>query len=435
MTRTPSPPSLLAPPSEIDLCGHSLLVGFSGGLDSTVLLHNLAAGNPAQIRAIHVHHGLHADADAWAAHCQRICDSLGIELIVARVRIDDTGLGREGAARAARHAAFARTLRDGEVLALAHHRDDQAETFLLRALRGSGVDGLAAMRPWRAYANGWLWRPLLETSRNALREYAYAHGLSWIEDPSNDDTSFDRNFVRTQVLPLLRTRWPNADAAFARSATLSAEATDLLDAGDQIALANARDAENTLAGDTLQALPATRRARVLRRWVIQRGLPPLPAHGIARIEGDLLGGRADGEARFEWAGACIQHWQGRLHAQPVPLALPVDWSQAWDGSDILQLPTGATLELTGAARFDTPMRAHARQGGERIVLARRTHHHALRHVLQDRGIPPWRRIAMPLLADANGVLQAAGDSILSASLDAWLQAHGARLEWRDAAIA
>ena len=413
----------------------SILVAYSGGLDSTVLLHKLLASNPNCVRALHVHHGLHADADAWAAHCQHACDSLGIELMVERVHVENTGLGREGDARDARHAAFARVLRQDEVLALAHHRDDQAETFLLRALRGSGIDGLAAMRPWRIYANGWLWRPLLETSRDALRDYANQHGLSWIEDPSNEDTSLDRNFLRTQLMPLLRTRWPNADAAFARSAGLSAEAAVLLEVSDHVALASACDEHGTLAGETLQAMPAARRARVLRRWVIQRRLPPLPANGVASIERDLLGGRADGVARFEWAGACIQHWRGRLHAQPVPVALPVDWSQAWDGSEILQLPTGGTLELSGTARFDTPMRVHARQGGERIMLPRRTNHHTLRHVLQHQGIPPWRRIGMPLLGDADGVLQAAGDSILSGALDAWLKAHRARLHWREAVIA
>lgn len=436
----PPEPSMRALPDLVVMRneGRPLLVGYSGGLDSAVLLHLLAQDPDARasgLRAIHVHHGLQSEADEWAAHCRRTCNSLGIELVVERVQVEDAGLGREGAARSARHAAFARVLRDDEVLTLAHHRDDQAETFLLRALRGSGVDGLAAMRSWRAYAQGWLWRPLLETSRDALHDYASTHGLSWIEDPSNDDASLDRNFLRSQVMPLLRTRWSNADAAFARSATLSAEAADLLDAGDAMALASARDDDGTLAGDALQALPPTRRARVLRRWIIQHGLPPLPANGVARIEGDMLGGRADGEARFEWAGACMQHWRGRLYAQSIPLALPSAWSREWDGSDILHLPTGATLELIGAARFDVPMRVHGRQGGERILLPRRTHHHTLRHVLQDQGVPPWRRIGMPLLSDSGGALQAAGDSILSASMDAWLTAQGARLQWRDAVIA
>lgn len=412
-----------------------LLVGYSGGLDSTVLLHTLAGHQPIRIRALHVHHGLHADADAWAAHCQRNCDALGIELLIERVRVADNGLGREGDARHSRHASFARHLRDDEVLALAHHRDDQAETFLLRALRGSGVDGLAAMRPWRAYARGWLWRPLLEVPREALLEYAFEHGLSWIEDPSNGDASLDRNFLRAQVMPLLRTRWPHADPAFARSAALSADAADLLDAGDEIALATVGNGDGGIAIDTLRELPASRRARVVRRWVAERGLPPLPGNGIACIERDLLGASRDGGARFEWADACIQHWRGSLHGHRMPPALPAEWTQPWDGNDVLKLPTGATFALIGAVRFDAPLRMHARQGGERILLPGRTHHHALKHVLQERGIPPWHRNGMPLLSDTHGTLLAAGDDILSATLHAWLQARGARLDWRDAAIA
>jgi tRNA(Ile)-lysidine synthase len=418
--------------------GRPLLVAYSGGPDSAVLLHMLAreAGVRASgLRAIHVHHGLHADAEAWAMHCQRNCDALGIELLVARVRVEDTGLGREGAARAARHAAFARALRDGEVLALAHHRDDQAETFLLRALRGSGVDGLAAMRPWRAYARGWLWRPLLDASREALRAYASEHGLSSIEDPGNDDTSFDRNFLRARVLPLLQARWPQAPAAFARSASLSAEAAQMLVQGDDIALAAIENGDGAIALDALAALPVARRARVLRRWITTHGLPPLPANGIACIERELLVAGKDAEGRFDWAGARIQHWRGRLYAQAVPVPLPHDWQAPWDGSDVLQLPTGATLELAGTARFEAPLVAHARRGGERMILAGRMHHHSLKHVLQERGVPPWQRTGMPLLSDAGGALQAAGDNILSASLEAWLQARGARLHWRAATIA
>ncbi|MEO5629745.1 MAG: tRNA lysidine(34) synthetase TilS [Thermomonas sp.] len=415
--------------------GRPLLVAYSGGLDSTVLLHTLVAGNLGRVRVLHVHHGLHADADSWAAHCQRTCDALGVELLIERVVVGDTGLGREGAARAVRHAAFARELREGEVLALAHHRDDQAETFFLRALRGSGVDGLAAMRPWRAYARGWLWRPLLDTPREALLEYARGHGLSWIEDPSNEDASLDRNFLRNQVLPLLRARWPQAGAAFARSAGLGAEAAALLSDGDDVALTALRNSDGALAIDALQPLPVARRARVLRRWIAQRGLPPLPGNGVACIESDLLGASADAQACFDWAGMRIQRWRGHLHARALPLPLPADWSQDWDGCETLCLPNGATLALVGAESFESRLRAHARQGGERIVLPGRTHHHALKHVLQDMVVPPWQRVCMPLLSDAGGELQAAGDSILSATLDAWLRAQGARLDWRDAVIA
>ncbi len=412
-----------------------ILVAFSGGLDSSVLLHQLAVGNRGRVRAVHVHHGLHAGADAWAAHCQRSCDALDVELLIERVMVADNGLGREGAARVARHAAFAHVLRDGEILALAHHRDDQAETFLLRALRGSGADGLAAMQPWRAYAQGWLWRPLLETPREALREYATRHRLLWIEDPSNDDASLDRNFLRRQVLPLLRTRWPRACDAFARSACLSREAADLLIEGDDIALDTVRNDLGALAIDALQALPVARGARVLRRWIACLGLPPLPGNGIACIEADLLHAAADTEARFDWAGARVQRWRGHLHAHPIPVPLPTDWSQQWDGRDTMPLPTGGSLALAGAACLDAPLRVHARQGGERIILPGRAHHHALKHVLQELDVPPWRRTVMPLLTDMHGELQAAGDRIVSASFGAWLGNNGARLDWRDAPIA
>ena len=410
-----------------------ILLGFSGGLDSTVLLHLLAANERirhAGLRALHVHHGLHADAEAWATHCQRACDVLDVPLVIARVDVERaSGLGLEGAARVARHAAFARALGDGEILALAHHQDDQAETFLLRALRGSGADGLGAMRPWRAYASGWLWRPLLDIPHAALRGYARARRLQWIDDPSNAGTSFDRNFLRNAVMPLLRERWPQAADGFARSAALCTQASELLEAGDVQALAAARRDPHTLDIGALRALPPPRRARVLRRWVAALELPPLPGNGLARIEGELLAAPCDANPRFDWCGARVQRWRNLLHAGTIRGPLAADWSASWDGSTPLALPTGDTLRLLGAQRFDAPLRVHARQGGERIILPRRTHSHALKHVLQDAGIPPWRRERLPLLSDEAGELLAAGDTILSARLVVWLAANGARLEW------
>lgn len=410
-----------------------ILLGFSGGLDSTVLLHLLAADEGirrAGLRAIHVHHGLHADADAWAAHCRRACDALGVAVAIVHVDVERaSGLGIEGAARAARHAAFAEALDDGEILALAHHRDDQAETFLLRALRGSGTDGLAAMRPWRRHASGWLWRPLLDIPYARLCEYAKAHRLQWIDDPSNAGTDFDRNFLRNAVMPLLRERWPHAIDGFARSAALCAQASDLLEIEDAQALAAARRDPHTLDIDALQALPPPRRARVLRRWIAALELPPLPGNGIARIEGELLAAPHDANPRFDWRGARVQRWRNLLHAGAIGAPLPTDWSASWDGSTPLALPTGDTLCLLGAQRFDAPLRVHARQGGERITLPGRTHSHALKHVLQDANIPPWRRERLPLLVDAGGEVLAAGDRIVSARLSAWLAARGARLEW------
>jgi tRNA(Ile)-lysidine synthase len=408
------------------------LVGFSGGLDSSVLLHLLASDADARragLRALHVHHGLHADADRWAEHCQLTCDALGVPVEIVRVAVDRTsGLGLEGAARDARHRAFANALADDEILALAHHRDDQAETFLLRALRGSGVDGLAAMRPWRAYANGWLWRPLLELPREALMTYAREHELHWLDDPSNADLRFDRNFLRNRVMPLLRERWPHASASLARSSALAAQATELLELEDASALQLAMVDDASLDIDALRRIPIERRARVLRHWTGGLGLPALPGHAIERIEILLL---ADGDAGacFEWAGARIERWRDVLHAQRIGEPLPRAWSEIWDGATPLRLPTGDTLSLLGAAGFEQPVRVHARQGGERIVLPQRMHSHVLKHVLQDKGMPPWQRTQLPLLSSADGELLAAGDTILSASLAEWLGARDARLHW------
>jgi tRNA(Ile)-lysidine synthase len=410
--------------------GRSVLAGFSGGLDSTVLLHLLASyAQRAGLRAIHVHHALHADAEAWAKHCQRTCDALGVPLAIVRVEVDRASkLGLEGAARKARHRAFAEAMGDDEILALAHHRDDQAETFLLRALRGSGVDGLAAMRPWRAYANGWLWRPLLDVPLESLLAHAREHDLEWLDDPSNADPSFDRNFLRNRVMPLLRERWPHAGDALARSAALGAQATDLLDVEDASALLRAMRDDHTLDVPALREIPSERRARLLRRWIEGLGLPPLPGHAIERVEALLL---ADGDAGtcFEWAGARLERWRTVLHAQRIREPLPRGWSGIWTGATPLTLPTGDTLSLLGAAGFDKPVRVHARQGGERILLPQRAHSHALKHVLQDQGMPPWHRERLPLVSTADGELLAAGDVILSATLAAWLDAREARLRW------
>ena len=413
--------------------GRAILLGYSGGLDSTALLHLLANDASAcrnGLRAIHVHHGLHADADAWAAHCERACAALGVPLDVVHVEVNhDAGLGIEGAARDARHRAFAAALRNDEILALAHHRDDQAETFLLRALRGSGVDGLAAMRAWRAHANGWLWRPLLGITQHELREYANARQLRWIDDPGNADPRFDRNFLRNEVMPLLRQRWPHAADSFSRSAGLVASTVDMLEGDDAHLLDASRLPDGTLDIGMLEAMPGPRRARILRRWVAESGLPPLPGNGMIAIERDMLGARADASPCFEWAGARVRRWGEVLHAGPALDPLPPAWSQPWDGRDPLALPTGDTLALEGAQGFDAPLLVHARQGGERIVLPKRTHSHALKQVLQDAGIPPWQRERLPLLSDADGSVLAAGDRIVSARMHDWLHTHDAHLRW------
>jgi tRNA(Ile)-lysidine synthase len=267
-----------------------------------------------------------------------------------------------------------------------------------------------------------------------LLAYAREHGLRWIEDPGNVDTGFDRNFLRHRVMPLLRERWPQADAAFARSAALSDEAVDLLDAGDMPALADARqDDPHVLDATMLLRLPAARRARVLRRWIAELALPPLPAEGIARIEHELLPASADRVAGFAWHGALVRRWRDLLHADWQRPPLPADWARPWDGREPVRLPDGGLLSLEGAGHFDASLLLGTRQGGERITLPGRGHSHALKHVLQDLGVPPWVRERLPLLSIGEGELLSVGNLVHSARFDAWLRARNARLRWSRAA--
>jgi tRNA(Ile)-lysidine synthase len=457
--------ALLPEISPGDVAG-PVLIGFSGGLDSTVLLHWLKSEEksgvgvhfpggekrtptPLSLRALHVHHGLHGDADAWSRHCQEVCAQFEVPCEAVRVRVaNDSGFGLEASARAARYAAFAAHLRAGETLALAHHRDDQAETVLLRLLRAAGSDGLAAMRSERPFAGGRIWRPFLSVPRAHLLAYAQMHGLRWIDDPSNEDEALDRNFLRKQVVPQLHERWPQASAALARSAAWLEEDAQLLQEEAQRRLAAAQGLDPaTLSLTDLLALPHPWRRRVLRAWLAALGKPPLPGHAFAEIECSLLRAAADAEPEYRWAGQVLRRWRGLLHVETARPALPDEWQSQWDGTRPLPLPTGDALAFVGAtlvansspdqtiADKAAPTTAveflvTARRGGERITLPGRTHSHSLKHVLQDLGVPPWQRERLPLLSTDDNELLAAGDLAISARFEHWLREHGLRLVWR-----
>ena len=259
-------------------------VALSGGLDSTVLLHLLAhlrqTHSLPALSAVHVHHGLQAAADSWPAHCQVLCDSLAVPLQVFQVQVRP-GASLERAAREARYQAFEAVTQAGEVLLTGQHRDDQAETVLFRLLRGAGVSGVAAMPRERALGQGHLCRPLLDVSRAELEVYARAHGLSWVEDPSNTQTDFSRNYLRHEVFPTLTKRWPQAAASLARTAAHCAEAQGLLDELAQQDLAAATPHTEfswlglpSLALAPIAGLSAARQRNALRHWLA--GFTQLP---------------------------------------------------------------------------------------------------------------------------------------------------------------
>jgi len=385
-------------------------IGFSGGCDSSVLLHALSRLRPlsVELRALHVNHRLHPDASAWAEHCRRFAAARGIPFRLIEVdAVPGPGESPEARAREARYAAFAEVLAAGDHLLLAHHRDDQAETVLLRLLRGAGPEGLAGMPVTRPLGAGQLYRPLLDFTRADLQAWARREGLEWIEDPTNAGTDPDRNFLRHEILPRLRSRWPAADAALARAARLQREAADELArqaAADWASLAETQP--DRIAVAPLRALPAARQRRLLRYWIGRINARPLPdARHLQRLLDEVLTAAPDAMPEVRWRGARIRRHDGRLWLLPeTPPATPP--MQPWDLRQPLLLGDGRCLEvreITGEGlradlRGREDIRIDFRRGGERLRPAGRgERHHALKKLLQEWRVPPWERARLPLL--------------------------------------
>ncbi|ATJ84188.1 tRNA lysidine(34) synthetase TilS [Halomonas beimenensis] len=374
--------------------GRVVWVALSGGLDSSLLL-TLAAQacrrHPRPLRALHVHHGLQAAADGFETHCRRLCSRLGVPLIVERLAVDPTaGRGLEGEARQARYDAFARRMGPGQTLWLAQHRDDQAETFLLAALRGAGLRGLAGMPRERRRAGARLVRPLLGISRAELEAEAARRGLSWVDDPTNADSVQDRNFLRHRVLPVLADRWPRAGTALARSAALAGEAEGLLEelAGEDLTRGGGDPGRLDVA--SLQALSPPRRRLLIRHCLVRLGLPLPPARRLASLLDQLEVSR-DAEVRVRWNAAEARVWRGTLYLMAPPEPLAEDWRADWDGQAPLATPLGR-LEARLEREDGRParLRLAPRRGGERLRLAGRGSRD-LKRLLQEWAVPPWER--------------------------------------------
>ena len=222
---------------------HRYLLALSGGLDSVVLLHVLRTlkmnGGVTELRAMYVDHGLQTDSATWSQHCQRVCAQLEVPYLTQRVTVQSDSKGVEAAAREARYAVLAQVCEPDETLVTAHHRDDQVETLILNLMRGSGVRGLGGISFKRRVHGKMLLRPMLTVARDSIRGYAEKHQLNWIEDPSNQDTLYNRNFVRHEVMPLLWSRWPSVDSSLAKTASHCGDADELLSTLAQLDLERA----------------------------------------------------------------------------------------------------------------------------------------------------------------------------------------------------
>ena len=408
----------------------SLVVAFSGGGDSSALLHALAALRDVKrfdLRAIHVNHGLHADAERWEQQCRSFAEQLSVACSSIPVEVIETGDGLEAAARDARYAAlFANTGAD-DIIVLAQHRDDQAETVLLRLLRGSGGHGLSAMKSLSRRGGRRLWRPLLELPRSTIDAYCRAHAIDPIHDPANRDPSHSRSFLRQTVMPLLRQQWPSVDAALAQSASVLAEESQRLRGLDRQNLAQAQGLDpDTLSITELKRHTAAARRALLRTFVAARDAPPIPARVLARLD-DLLDATDDAGALLRWADTSLRRYRGLLHLcrDQAETTTACDW----DGRAALTRLDGWRLRFDPAPKETLSLRISPRRGGERIQLAGKSHSQDLNKVLQEIGVPPWQRDRLPLLwldvPDGPNLL-AVGDLLRSSALAALESRDGCR---------
>lgn len=415
-----------------------LWIAFSGGLDSTLLLHVVAhcfPGNP-DLRVIHVNHQLQANSDESEALCRRTCEALGLDLQVRRVDVragmrPDSAGGIEEAARHARYEVFEEILEAEDLLLMAHHADDQAETVLFRLLRGTGVRGLAGMPRERALGAGRLVRPFLDFDRVRLSRQAKEAGLEWVEDPSNVDERFDRNFLRRTVLPLLKERWPGLNARLRHTAEACSEHVTLADRLAEIQWRDCAPDGRLPDTDRLRTLSLPEQKNLLRWWIRASGydLPSLKDWG--QVIEELTHAREDGEPELTGPGFVIRRFRGRLHLVPGQPEVDAPGAELvpgetlrWSGWRIRLLPVSGQKQAPPAIRVST------RRGGERFHPVPEGPGKLVKKWFQEQGVPPWERPRIPLVFsrdDEGETLIAIGDLWCSGQYSGGAPAAGWRL--------
>jgi len=424
--------------------GARWLIAYSGGLDSTVLLHaahRVALERGVSLHALHVNHQLSLNAEAWQAHCADQCAALGREFAAVCVQVVNQGAGLEAAARAARYRVFAEQLGEEEQLLLAHHRDDQAETLLLRLMRGAGPAGLGAMQEQRPLGLGTLRRPLLGLSRTDLEGYASTHQLSWVEDDSNASLDFDRNFLRHQVMPQLEQRWPGFTQRWQQSASLcqqSAAADEQRGAADLAACQPASAPWGwSISLGGLQALDAYQRGNLLRYWLKTLGLAAPEHKHLQQVESQLLEARIDARSQVSWGTGgervklCV--YRQRFYVLPDGAVEPLPTEVSWCIDEPLQwgpwlLTAEPVSEGDAGIALPSQVVVRSRAGGERCKPVGRGHSQSLKKLLQEYAVEPWLRDQLPLIFIDGGLAAVADRWVCDGFVEARAPVY--RLRWQ-----
>ncbi len=423
--------------------GGRLVAGLSGGIDSVVLLDLLqraARSGGFKLTAVHVNHQINPAADAWAKFCRALCRGYGIPLTVKKVEVK-RGNSLEASARAARYAVYAAM--PCEAIVLAHNQDDQAETLLLQLLRGTGVKGASAMPEFRverssakAKLNTALLRPLLDAPRSEIAGYAQSRKLMWIEDDSNADTAFDRNYIRHRVLPVIAERYAAYRQTLARASRHFAEAAELIDA---CAVADAGDTAAVLDVVRLRGLSALRVKNVLRHFLARNGVQMPNARRLDECARQLLQSTAGSRMAVRLGGYDLRRFGDQLQLVPATAkkAMPVT-AVRWRGEKRLELPQfggvlamtprrGKGISLAKISRKKVTLRG--REGGERLRLDAVRPSRTLKNLWQELRIPEWKRGKFPLLFVGDELAYVAGVGV-DAAFRAAAGEAGIEPEWR-----
>jgi tRNA(Ile)-lysidine synthase len=422
-----------------------LVVALSGGADSAALLRAVAGISGGfralPLRAVHIDHGLQAAAVRFRQACANLCRHLSIPLQVIRVEVrSEAGLSIEAAAREARYTALAAQLQPQECLLTAHHRKDQAETFLLQALRGAGVKGLSAMPVCRVFGSGWHVRPVLEVPPGQLLESGAHIESGHLVDPMNEDLRFDRSYLRKTIWPPLEARWPGIETALSRTAHHMAEAQELLDAAAAQDVARLRDGD-ALSVPGLRALAQRQRVNAVRFWLSEAGVEAPPTARLVEALRQAFEADSDQQPAIVWGNQALRRYRQRLFLTGA--ACPrIDPSQPWATTRGSSLGLGPGLgNLTWCAQsgglaaeaLPPVVTVRRREGGEALKPARSARTQTLQHLCQSQGVLPWMRDALPLVF-AGGDLIAVADLWMDARWCAEPDAPGLGIAWNNAPL-
>jgi tRNA(Ile)-lysidine synthase len=412
------------------------VVALSGGADSSALLAAMAATPtsastlPTQaqgflglpLRAVHIDHGLQAAAAQFREACKSLCEQLDVPLRIIRVDVQiDAGLSMEAAARDARYAALEAQMQPGETLLTAHHREDQAETLLLQALRGAGVRGMSAMPVCRSFGAGWHARPLLDVGQSELREFGRHLESFSSSDPMNEDWRFDRSYLRKAIWPLIEKRWLGAGIALARTAHHMAEAQEMLDMAAARDVAKLRDGD-ALSVPGLRVLPPPRRMNAVRFWLSEACVEAPSTARLSEALRQMFAALEDHQPAIVWGNNALRRYRQRLFLTEADTPA-LQGAKPWKAELGSSLALGANLgTLTwraqpgGLAAHSLPavLTVRRRSGGETLKPARSAKTQTVQHLCQAQGVLPWMRDALPMVF--------AGDELIAVG-DLWLDAR------------